>query len=301
MSEKPKGLKRKSIQIKNIIMLISSGIISAFGVTLFLFPVKLYDSGFAGVSMLLDQITPSYLTLPIFLLILNLPVFIISIKNQGLLFAVYSIISVTVFSVTSYLITDVLPIDVSFVSPLAGTDLLLCAIFGGLICGCGSGLAIRYGGAIDGVEVLAILFSKKIGLSIGSFVLIFNTVLYIVCGILMKSWILPLYSIVTYFVGSKTVDFIVEGFNRSICAMIITDNATEVTKGLSDAFSNSGTVVNSFGGYTKKDSNIIYFILNQFQVNKLKNVVLEIDPKAYIALQEVSDVIKMSNENATHD
>lgn len=84
--------------------------------------------------------------------------------------------------------------------------------------GCGSGLTIRFGGAIDGIDVLSVVFAKRIGLSIGSFVLIFNTLLYIVCGITMKSWILPLYSIVTYYIGSKTIDFVVEGIDKSKCS-----------------------------------------------------------------------------------
>lgn len=91
-----------------------------------------------------------------------------------------------------------LPIDVSIASPLAGTDLFLCALFGGIISGVGSGLAIRYGGAMDGIEVVAVIFAKPLGLSVGTFVLIYNVLLYMICGIVMGSWILPLYSIVTY-------------------------------------------------------------------------------------------------------
>ncbi len=98
-------------------------------------------------------------------------------------FTLYSLFAVGVYSLTSFLIMDVLPIDVSLISPLAGSDLLLCAIFGGVISGVGSGLTIRFGGAIDGVDVLSVMFAKKIGISIGSFVMIFNTVLYVVCGI----------------------------------------------------------------------------------------------------------------------
>ena len=204
----------------NFIVLAVAGIINAFGVTLFLFPVKLYDSGVSGLSMLLDQITPAFLTLPFFLVAINFPVFLLGMKKQGIAFTVYSVFTIFIYALTSFLITNVLPIDVEFVSPLAGEDLLLCAIFGGAVSGVGSGLTIRFGGAIDGIDVLSVMFAKKIGISIGSFNMIFNAVLYTVCGIVIHSWILPLYSIVTYFIGSKTVDYIVEGFDRSKCAMI---------------------------------------------------------------------------------
>lgn len=99
--------------------------------------------------------------------------------------------------------TDVLPVNVSVASPFAGTDLFLCAIFGGIISGVGSGMAICYGGAMDGVEVIAVIFAKRLGLSIGSFVMVYNVLLYIVCGFVIQSWILPLYSVVTYAAAQK--------------------------------------------------------------------------------------------------
>ena len=288
-----------ALSIKNLLMLLLAGTVNAFGVVLFLFPVKLYDSGISGLSMLLDQVTPPQLTLSVFLLLFNLPIFLFGTRKQGSLFTIYSLFAVAVYSFMSYLIMDVLPIDVSFVSPLAGSDLLLCAIFGGVISGVGSGLTIRYGGAIDGIDVLSVIFAKRLGLSLGSFVLMFNTALYIVCGIVIHSWILPLYSIVTYYVGSKTVDFVVEGISRSKCAMIITTSAEEITNALATNFHASGTIVNAIGGYSKQQKEIIYFIVNQFQINRMKVIVHTIDENAYITIQEVTDIIVAPNkENA---
>lgn len=273
-----------------------AGVINAFGVTLFLFPVKLYDSGVSGLSMLLDQVTPPALTLSVFLLVLNVPIFLFGLKKQGLSFTVYSLYTIGVYSLVSFLIMHVLPIDVNFVSPLAGSDLLLCAVFGGLISGVGSGLTIRFGGAIDGIDVLSVVFAKKIGISIGSFVMAFNAVLYIVCGLVIQSWILPLYSIVTYFIGSKTVDYIVEGFDRSMCAMIVTNKAADISRALSETFKAGGTIVNAIGGYSKNEKQIIYFIVNHFQINKLKKLVVAIDEKAFVSLQDVSDIVKHSKK-----
>lgn len=280
----------------HFLFLTIAGVINAFGVTLFLFPVKLYDSGVSGLSMLLDQVTPPILTLSVFLLILNVPIFLFGLKKQGLSFTIYSLYAIGIYSLVSFLIMHVLPIDVNFVSPLAGSDLLLCAVFGGLISGIGSGLTIRFGGAIDGVDILSVIFAKKIGISVGSFVMIFNAVLYIVCGIVIQSWILPLYSIVTYFIGSKTVDFIVEGFDRSTCAMIVTNKATEISEALSETFNAGGTIVNALGGYSKDEKQIIYFIVNHFQINKLKTIVTGIDKNAFISLQDVSDIVKRSKQ-----
>ena len=302
LTEKVSRNKNKSygIKYKNFLFLTCAGIINALGVTLFLFPVKLYDSGISGLSMLLDQVTPLYLTLPLFLILFNIPIFILGARKQGLAFTVYSIFAIAIYSLTAYLIMFVLPIDVSLISPLAGSDLLLCAIFGGIISGVGSGLTIRFGGAIDGVDVLSVMFAKKIGISLGTFVMIFNTTLYIVCGVAIHSWILPLYSIVTYFVGAKTVDYIVEGFNRSKCAMIVTTKSDEISEAISKQFGTSGTIVDAVGGFSKEDKKIIYFIINHFQINKLKQIVHGIDQTAFISLQDVSDIIKNKTNNANN-
>ncbi len=259
---------------------------------MFLYPVKLYDSGISGTSMLLDQVTPAHYELSMFLLLLNIPIFLYGLKKQGLSFTIYSIFTIGIYSFAAFLIMEVLPVNVEFVSPLAGSDLLLCAIFGGVISGIGSGLTIRFGGAIDGIDVLSVIFAKKLGISIGSFVMVFNTLLYIICGSVIQSWILPLYSIVTYFVGAKTVNFIVEGFDRAKCAMIVTDKADEISDALAKGFQAAGTIVSATGGYSKDSKQILYFIVNHFQINKLKEIVLDIDENAFISLQDVSDIIK---------
>ena len=282
----------KDLRPAHFLFLTIAGVINAFGVTIFLYPVKLYDSGISGTSMLLDQITPDHYELSLFLLLLNIPIFLFGLKKQGFSFTVYSIYTIGIYSLMAYLIMKVLPINVEFVSPLAGSDLLLCAIFGGVISGVGSGLTIRFGGAIDGVDVLSVTFAKRLGISLGTFVMIYNTILYIICGIVIDSWILPLYSIVTYFMGSKTVDFIVEGFDRSKCAMIVTTKADEISKALSRGFQASGTIVSATGGYSKGSKQILYFIVNHFQINKLKKIVLDIDEQAFISLQDVSDIIR---------
>ena len=129
----------KKLNYKNFIMLTIAGFINSFGITVFLMPVNLYDSGISGTSMLLGYLTPDYLSLSIFLLVLNLPLFLYGLKRQGLAFTIYACYAVACYSFFSWLITDVLPIDVSLASPLAENDLVLCSLFGGVISGVGSG------------------------------------------------------------------------------------------------------------------------------------------------------------------
>ena len=286
-----------NFRLRNLFMLTIAGIINAFGITVFLAPVKLYDSGISGTSMLLSQVTPDYLNLSIFLIILNIPLFLYGLKKQGKLFTLYAIYTVAIYSISAWLITDVLPIDVTLASPLAGTDLLLCSLFGGLISGVGSGLAIRFGGAMDGIEVMAVSFAKKLGISVGTFVMIYNVILYIICGMILKDWILPLYSIVTYAAALKTVDYIIDGFDRAKCAMIVTKRPDEICKVLSETFESGMTKIEVHGGYSGKSRTMIYFILNRFQVPKMKDLVHEIDPTAYISISEVADVFPSNQES----
>lgn len=279
----------KQIHVKNILLLTLAGIVNAFGITMFLNPVNLYDSGISGTSMLLDQLVAP-VSLSVFLLVLNIPLFLYGLKRQGALFTLYAIYTVAIYSLFAFLITDVFPIDVSFASPLAKQDLLLCALFGGLISGVGSGLAIRGGGAMDGIEIMSVIFAKRIGISVGSFVMVYNILLYIVCGVMKQDWILPLYSIVAYGAGVKTIDFVVEGFDRSKCAIIITVKPTEVCEALSEAFQSGPTRLEARGGYSNAPKAMVYFIVNRFQVTRMKELVHDIDPTAYITISEVADV-----------
>jgi uncharacterized membrane-anchored protein YitT (DUF2179 family) len=279
-------------KVRNFIWLLIAGTVNAIGVTIFLAPVNLYDSGISGTSILLSQLTPETWTLSMFLLMLNVPLFLFGLKKQGASFTVYSIFAIAVYSFVSWLITYVLPIDVSIASPLAGEDLLLCALFGGVISGVGSGLTIRNGGAIDGIEVMAVIFAKKLNITVGTFVMIYNVILYVVCGIVINSWILPLYSIVTYAAGLKTVDFVVEGFDRSKSVMIITDKAAEINTALMDEFKCGTTLMSGTGGYSNAQKTVIYFVVNRFQIYKMKNIIRAIDPHAFVTISEVADVFK---------
>lgn len=279
---------------QNFLLLIAAGTINAIGVTMFLAPVHLYDSGISGTSMLLWQVTPPAFTLSLFLVLLNVPLFLFGLKKQGLCFTIYSIWAVFIYSGVSFLINEVLPVDVATASPFAGSDLLLCAIFGGLISGIGSGLTIRWGGAIDGIEVMAVIFAKRLGLTVGSFVMAYNVVLYISIGLIWGSWILPLYSIVTYFVGNKAVDFIVEGLDKAKAVMIVTRCQDEICRVLSEEFGRGITQISAKGYFSGADNCVVYFVVNRFQIPKVKKLVAEADASAFVTITEISDVMGSS-------
>ena len=132
-------------------------------------------------------------------------------------------------------------------------------------------------------------------MTVGTFVMVYNVILYIICGIVLQNWILPLYSIVTYGAALKTVDFIVDGLDRAKCAVIITTHADEVCKVLTDTFKCGATRLEARGGYSNTQKSMIYFVVNRFQVTKLKDLVHEVDETAYITISEVADVYSANN------
>lgn len=279
------------IRFINFPLLLIAGIVNSIGVVLFLAPVNLYDSGISGTSMLLWQITPDYLTLPLFLIILNIPLFLFGLKKQGLLFTVYSLWTVLAYSFASHIMINILHVDLSAGSPFAGKDILLCALFGGLISGIGSGLTLRFGGAIDGIEVLASIFAKRIGISVGTFVMIYNVILYITVGTIFKSWTLPLYSIVTYCIGINAVDFIVDGLDRGKSVIIITEKKDDVCAALSHEFGHGITLLDAKGYYSNRPKGMVLIVVNRFQIARLKTAVASADPNAFISVSEVSEIL----------
>ena len=289
-----KLFEKYGIEPARFIWMAIAGIVSAIGITLFLSPVHLYDSGIAGTSLLLSQVTPAFWSLSLFLVILNVPLMLYGLKKQGVAFTVYSVFAVIVYSLSALFIEY--RFDFEEASPMAGTDLLLCAVFGGLICGAGSGISVRYGGAIDGIEVMAVIFAKKLNLTVGTFMMIYNVCLYIICGIVLRSWTLPLYSIVTYYIALNTIDFIVEGIDRSKSVMIVTEKGEEVSKALIEEFGSGTTILPAKGGYTMKDRTVVYFVVNRFQISRMRLLVHKTDPHAYLTISDVADIYKFGQD-----
>ncbi len=311
-------MKHVRFKVKNFILLFVAGVVNAVGVTLLLLPTNFYDSGLSGVSMLIIQLLQNYcphiatyIQLWIPLVLLNLPVFLFAMKKQGVEFTLYSLFAILVYSLASLVFEEVIP---QFIpeffkngSPIGGGDSgnrIICAVFGGLLSGIGSGMAIRYGGTMDGMESLAVMFAKKLNLSVGNFVLIFNVFLYVVVGVLAFAGCIPnngaadftpaLYSIVAYFVASKAVDFISDGLDQAKGALIITSRYNTVCHALSQEFGRGLTVIEGRGYYSQSEKQVIYCVINRFQVAKLREVVSAHDPMAFVTLMDITDVIGTS-------
>ena len=290
---------KKELKLKNFLWLTAAGIVNAVGITILLSPVSLIDGGIPGTAMLISGFLPKIWGLPtfsVFLIILNFPFFNFGKRRQGMAFSIYSRYAIIVSSVTAWIITHWLTIDLASSSPIAGKDLLLCALFGGMISGAGKGITIRFEGALDGLDVMAVLFAKRLGITVGSFEMMYNVVLYVSCAFVTKTWILPLYSIVAYTVSLKTIDFFVEGLNRSKSVMIITEKPDAIISALTKEFKCGSTRISAEGGYSNTHKTIVYFVVTSFQLPKLRSIIKAVDEKAYVTVSDVADVIKM-NQN----
>lgn len=269
-------------------MLILAGIVNATGVALFLLPSGVLDGGLSGTSILLSQITPLHVSL--FLVILNVPFFLFAIFKQGPSIAACSLVAILSYSGMTWVYQTGLELS-EVMWGLVNNDVFLCAIFGGIISGLGSGLTIRFGGAMDGVEVMAVLFAKKIGVTVGQFVMIYNIVIYTVACFLLNNFSVGLYSIVTYAIGLKAVDFVVDGFDKGKACIIITQKGEQMASVICKEMGRGITLLDSKGFYSNQSRTMMYCVVNRFEIGRLKKLVNAVDDTAFVTISEVSEVM----------
>ena len=141
---------------------------------------------------------------------------------------------------------------------------------------------------------MAVMFSKRIGMTVGTFVMSYNVIFYIVAGVVTQSWEAPLYSVIAYAVGLKAVDFMVDGFDKAKTAFIITDKYDEMANLLSEEFGRGVTKMDAEGYYSKTPKTVLYCVVNRFEVNKLKQIVTSVDPAAFMVINDVTDSLGSS-------
>jgi len=184
----------------------------------------------------------------------------------------------------------ILAIALNFFHNIVATkDLLLATVFGGIILGVGVGTILKSEASLDGTEMLSLIVSKKFGFSVGEFILFINVFIYAAAG-LVFGWESAMYSVLTYFIGSKVIDSVMEGFNSSKSVRIISDNASTIGDALIERLDISITYLQGIGGYTGQDKDLIYCVLSRLELPKLLDIVQEIDSKAFVSVVDVHEV-----------
>jgi uncharacterized membrane-anchored protein YitT (DUF2179 family) len=282
--QKARNYKKKWVTIKaesKSVILIMIGIISAsFGLNGFLLPNNFIDGGITGISLLLTETTQ--MPLSILIIIVNIPFIILGYITLGKQFAIK----------TSFAIIG-LGLCIAFLNfPNITNDKLLVAVFGGIFLGAGIGFSIRGGAVIDGTEVLAIYLSKKWGVTIGDFIIIINIFIFGTAAIVL-SIEAALYSMITYFSASKTLDFIVDGFDEYIGVTIVSSHCKEIKEMIVQTMGRGVTVYNGTKGIGKRgersDIDIIYTVITRLELNKLNIEIEKITPTAFVVMNTVKD------------
>ncbi|MBE9912725.1 YitT family protein [Paenibacillus donghaensis] len=265
--------------LKKFIFITAGAILMAVALEVFLVPNSIIDGGITGISIVLSEITS--IPLGIFLFVINLPFLFLGYKQIGKTFAISTLYGIVVMSVTTQLLHDVSPFT---------NEKILAVLFGGLILGLGVGLVIRFGGSLDGTEIVAILLSKKTRIPVGQIIMIMNVFIFIIAGFVF-GWDSAMYSIFTYYMASKIMDIVVEGLNESKSVTIISSEYEEISETIQARLGRTTTFIYARGGYSREDTQMIYCVVTRLELAKLKAVVQEIDPKAFIAIESVSDVL----------
>ena len=274
-----KKVKNKSLrEIIEYLVLTLGSVIAAFALEQFLIPNTILDGGVTGISIIIYKIT--HIPLSILVLLINVPFIYVGYRNLGKRFLFRTVYSMMVFS-----------LFLSFFelfSPFT-EDMLLATVFGGAILGVGVGLIIKSGGCNDGTESVAIVISKKTSLSVGQIVLVFNLVIYTLAGFIF-GFDRAMYSLFTYIVTFKVIDFVSEGLEQAKAAMIITDKGSNISEEIYKRLGRTTTKIKA-KGLISGEKEVMYCVLTRIEIFELRHIVEDMDESAFVTITDVSDII----------
>ncbi len=278
VSEKP-GKKPWNIKIQKLIQVFVGALIAGVGLEIFLVPNNIIDGGIVGISIMMSSITG--LPYGLFLVLLNLPFIYMGYKHIGMDFAVTTTCAIVFLSGWSTVFKPI---------PGLTDDFFLAAIFGGIIDGIGVGLIMRGGGSLDGTEIVAIIMGRKTVYSVGEMVMFMNLFILTAAGFLF-GWDKAMYSLVAYYVISKTIDMVLKGLDEMYAVMVVTEKHQEVSSALLKDMGRGVTILHGAGGYSGRPQEILYSVVTRLEMGKLKDVVQEVDPDAFVTIHQISDIV----------
>lgn len=263
----------------NFIMLALGASIAAFAIGEFLLPISVLDGGLTGISIILNLLTKK--SLGFYILVINIPFMIVGYKHLGKSFLIKTIFSITIFSSVLHYFEDL-----SF--GITDSE-ILCIAYGGVLLGVGVGLVLRFGGCLDGTEIIAMLLSKKTSFSTGQFIFFFNIFIYTIAGTLFGVD-RALYSLLTYFITFKIIDFVENGMDECKAVMIITNDAKDISSEIYERLGRTVTLLEG-KGLISGPKVVLYVVITRMELFELKRIIKEIDSSAFITVSDVSEII----------
>ena len=260
------------------IMLLIGSFVAAAALECFLIPNTILDGGITGISIIIHKL----FGLPLWLLIIliNIPFVYVGYRNLGKSFLIRTLFSMGCFA----LFLSYFELVEAFTE-----EILLATVFGGALYGLGVGIIIHFGGCIDGTESVAIVISKKTSFSVGQVVLFFNIIIFGVAGFLF-GLDRALYSLLTYVITFKVIDFVSEGLEQAKAALIVTDKGTDLSREIYKRLGRTTTTIRG-KGLISGEKEVLYCVLTRLEVYELNRIVEDMDESAFVTVLDVSDII----------
>ena len=268
-----------------IMIIIGTGIL-ALGIACFYDPVGLVTGGFSGLAIVIKHVSSVFIEggIPLWLtnIGLNVPVFILAYFLKGKKFIGKTLFGTIMLSVWLYILPSI---------DMAQGDLMIAALFGGVCAGAGIGFVIRVGATTGGTDMVSALVQLKLRhFSIVQILLVIDGIV-VLLGMFVFGMLPTLYAIIGIVVQTKVSDLVVEGFNYSKAAYIITNEHEEVAKRIMNELERGVTGLHAKGMYTKEDKCVLYCIVTQKEIIGLKDIVNEVDPSAFVIVSDVKEVL----------
>ncbi|MEL7563796.1 MAG: YitT family protein [Dehalobacterium sp.] len=269
----------------DIFLIILGSVFIALSFNVFVIPNNLVSGGIGGLAIITNHFTKWSVGLLIFLY--NIPIMIWARKSLNLRFIIYTIIAIVLQS-----------IFLNYITPNPYTnDVLLASIFGGILVGVGGGIIIRQYGSSGGVDVIAIVLRKKLGISIGTVSSITN-LMVISLAALIFGLEPAMYTIVSLLVSGSAIDLVQEGLNKKNTAMIVSNQSHEIKEAIMFQLNRGVTLMHGSGGFENTEKNIIFCVVNQFELARLKELVTAIDSNAFMTFSETTEVLGRFSEHS---
>lgn len=255
--------------------------VAALSIRIFLFPNQLIDGGIVGIALILTRIYGAgYLSY--FLILLNLPFIYLALKFIRKTFVAHMLVAVFMFAGFLYLFSEFKPFD--------GDDLEII-VFGGALLGIGVGLIIRYGGCLDGTEIMAIIINRKKGFTVGQVVLVINIFIFAAYGWIFSDWHIALKSLMTYIVAFKMIDLVIVGLDELKSVLIISSKPKELADAIMQELGLGLTIMHGKGGFSGDAREILFVIVERLDLSDLKELILKKDPGAFMAIENLHEVV----------
>jgi len=274
-------IKKMREVFQRLLFLTLGATIAAFALECFLIPNEIIDGGTIGISMMLAYKTD--LPLGIIIVCITTPFIFIALRKLGKSFVGYTFFATIMLACATYFV-PILMHGKSLQNPFLG------CVFGGVVLGIGVGTILKNHGSTDGTEMLAVIFARKTPFSVGEIIMTFNLFIYFAAGIVYANWESALYSALTYYITSKVIDAVVDGLNESKSIFIITDYSEQIGKEIMTNMDTSVTYIDAEGGYSGRKKRLVYCVISRLEITKIKTITKEIDPHAFIAIENVHEV-----------